>query len=208
MTTKHSRTPGRPRQFDPEQAVETAQHLFHSRGYDAVSVADLTKAFGINPPSFYAAFGSKLGLYTRVLKRYRMTDAIPLGALLRHDRPTAKCLIDVLMEAARRYVADPDATGCLVLEGAHCNDKPAREAACEFYIAAENLIRTYVAMRYPQEADRDANFIEKNEQGVTVNRWLSTGMLCASAASNETGMLTQKFARSLGMLAVDNQARV
>jgi formate dehydrogenase-N alpha subunit len=55
--------------------------------------------------------------------------------------------------------------------------------------------------------DRDANFVEKNA-GVTVNRWLSTGMLCASAASNETGMLTQKFVRSLGMLAVDNQARV
>ncbi|EHN47238.1 putative transcriptional regulator, partial [Salmonella enterica subsp. enterica serovar Montevideo str. CT_02035327] len=69
------------------------------------------------------------------------------------------CLIDVLMEAARRYVADPDATGCLVLEGAHCNDKPAREAACEFYIAAENLIRTYVAMRYPQEADRTTDFM-------------------------------------------------
>lgn len=68
MTTKHSRTPGRPRQFDPEQAIETAQHLFHSRGYDAVSVADLTKAFGINPPSFYAAFGSKLGLYTPRIK--------------------------------------------------------------------------------------------------------------------------------------------
>ena len=58
------------------------------------------------------------------------------------------------------------------------------------------------------KTDRDANFIEKNEQGVTVNRWLSTGMLCASAASNETGMLTQKFVRSLGMLAVDNRARV
>ncbi len=43
------------------------------------------------------------------------------------------------------------------------------------------------------KADRDANFIEKNEQGVTVNRWLSTGMLCASAASNETGMLTQNL---------------
>ncbi|KLN98202.1 sulfate ABC transporter substrate-binding protein [Moellerella wisconsensis] len=56
--------------------------------------------------------------------------------------------------------------------------------------------------------DRDANFIEKNSQGTPVNRWLSTGMLCASAASNETGILTQKFTRSLGMLAVDNQARV
>lgn len=58
------------------------------------------------------------------------------------------------------------------------------------------------------KADRDANFIEKNEAGVTVNRWLTTGMLCASASSNETGLLTQKWARSLGMLAVDNQARV
>lgn len=58
------------------------------------------------------------------------------------------------------------------------------------------------------KADRDANFIEKNDEGTTVNRWLTTGMLCASAASNETGMLTQKFTRSLGMLAVDNQARV
>ncbi|WP_348250209.1 hypothetical protein, partial [Salmonella enterica] len=52
------------------------------------------------------------------------------------------------------------------------------------------------------KAARDANFIEKNEQGVTVNRWLSTGMLCASAARNETGMLTHKTARSPGMLAV------
>lgn len=58
------------------------------------------------------------------------------------------------------------------------------------------------------KADRDANLIEKNSEGTTVNRWLTTGMLCASAASNETGMLTQKFTRSLGMLAVDNQARV
>ncbi len=57
------------------------------------------------------------------------------------------------------------------------------------------------------KADRDANFIEKNEQGITVNRWTSTGMLCASAASNETGMLTQNLC-ALGMLAVDNRARV
>ena len=54
----------------------------------------------------------------------------------------------------------------------------------------------------------DANFIAQNDAGTTVNRWLTTGMLCASASSNETGYLTQKFTRALGMLAVDNQARV
>ena len=58
------------------------------------------------------------------------------------------------------------------------------------------------------KADRDANFQEKNANGVTVNRWLTTGLLAASAASNENGLLTQKFSRALGMLAVDNQARV
>jgi formate dehydrogenase major subunit len=58
------------------------------------------------------------------------------------------------------------------------------------------------------KADRDANFVEKTAQGKTVNRWLSTGMLCASASSNETGYLTAKAMRSTGLLVFDNQARV
>lgn len=56
--------------------------------------------------------------------------------------------------------------------------------------------------------DRDANFVDKTPAGLTVNRWLTTGMLAASASSNEVGYLTHKTMRSLGMLAFDNQARV
>jgi formate dehydrogenase alpha subunit (EC 1.2.1.2) len=56
--------------------------------------------------------------------------------------------------------------------------------------------------------DRDANFVVKNQQGVTVNRWATTSMLCSSAASNETGIIDNKFARGLGMVAVENQARL
>lgn len=58
------------------------------------------------------------------------------------------------------------------------------------------------------KADRDANFIKTNSAGTTVNRWLITGMQCASASSNENSFVTQKFCRALGMLAVDNHARV
>jgi len=58
------------------------------------------------------------------------------------------------------------------------------------------------------KADRDANFVAKNDAGQTVNRWLSTGMLCASASSNESGYITHKAMRSMGMLVFDNQARV
>jgi formate dehydrogenase major subunit len=56
--------------------------------------------------------------------------------------------------------------------------------------------------------DRDANFVAKNAEGATVNRWLTTGMLAASASSSETAYLTWKVARSFGMLVFDNQARV
>lgn len=56
--------------------------------------------------------------------------------------------------------------------------------------------------------DRDTNFIVDNDQGQRVNRWLSTGMLAASASTNETGYITHKVIRSFGMLPFDNQARV
>jgi len=56
--------------------------------------------------------------------------------------------------------------------------------------------------------DRDANFVAKTDDGKTVNRWLTTGMLAASASSSETGYITHKVIRSLGILAFDNQARV
>lgn len=56
--------------------------------------------------------------------------------------------------------------------------------------------------------DRDANFVAKNADGITVNRWLTTGFLAASASSNEAGHLTHKVVRSLGILGLDNQARV
>ena len=58
------------------------------------------------------------------------------------------------------------------------------------------------------KADRDANFVARNDAGQTVNRWLTTGFLAASASSNEAGYITHKVVRSLGMLGFDNQARV
>ena len=58
------------------------------------------------------------------------------------------------------------------------------------------------------KADRDNNFQATNADGKPVNRWLTTGMLCASASSNEAGYITHKAMRSMGMLVFDNQARV
>ncbi len=58
------------------------------------------------------------------------------------------------------------------------------------------------------KADRDKNFIAKNDKGVTVNRWNTTGMLVSSASSNEAGYLSVKMLRALGMVTLDTQARI
>jgi len=56
--------------------------------------------------------------------------------------------------------------------------------------------------------DRDANFIEKSNAGVTVNRWTTMAFLSGSSCTNETGWLTWKVTRGLGMLQLENQARI
>ncbi len=180
---------GRPRRFDPDEAVVTAQRLFHEKGYDAVSVADVTKALGINPPSFYAAFGSKAGLYSRILDRYAETGAIPLRQILGADRPLAESLGEVLVEAARVYAADATATGCMVLEGTRCNDAEARGAATGFHIAAQEFIRKTIAERSPQEADRLTDFVcttmagmsASARHGQSLDRLLATARLAGRA---------------------------
>lgn len=61
------------------------------------------------------------------------------------------------------------------------------------------------------KADRDANLVktvEKDGKTITVNRWNTTGFLVSSASSNESGYLSVKVARGLGMVALDTQARI
>ena len=55
--------------------------------------------------------------------------------------------------------------------------------------------------------DRDKNFVTTSND-VTVNRWITTGFLGASATTNETAYLTYKVVRSMGALVFDNQARI
>lgn len=189
MTTNMVSQRGRPRKFDPDAAIVTAQRLFHEKGYDAVSLSDLTRALGINPPSFYAAFGSKAGLYARILDRYALAGAIPLTRILGTGRPLAEALAEVLVEAARHYAADATATGCMVLEGTRCNDPEARDAARGFHQAAQDLIRNAIAERYPQQADEVADFVcttmaglsASARHGQSLERLLATARLAGKA---------------------------
>lgn len=180
---------GRPRSFDTEQAVAVAADLFRARGFDAVSVADVTDVLGIKPPSFYSAFGSKQGLYARVLERYAAMGAIPLDDILRQDRPVADNLTALLDAAAHHYAADPEAAGCLVVEGTRCNDAQAREAALAYNLAVETQIRDHIAKRHAAEAAVLTDFVAttlfglsaKARNGHRLDQLRTTARLASSA---------------------------
>ena len=192
MSTNSAKPRGRPRRFDPQDAVSVAQDLFHARGYDAVNVTDVTEALGINPPSFYAVFGSKAGLYARVVDRWSETGAFPFAKFLRDDRPVAEALAELLEEAARRYSKNRSATGCLVLEGTRSNDPEARELACMANRSAEMMIRDYVAARYNDDADQITDFMSttmsglsaKARHGHSLDRLLASARLAGTAIAS------------------------
>ncbi|MDR2016935.1 MAG: molybdopterin-dependent oxidoreductase [Burkholderiales bacterium] len=56
--------------------------------------------------------------------------------------------------------------------------------------------------------DRDANFLEQNADGLTVNRLPTLSLMACTSITNEVGFLTQKLARALGLVHVDCIARV
>src|SRR5215472_7803346 len=90
-----------------------------------------------------------------------------------------------------------------------------RGTLCPKGAAAIDYVRSETRVKYAMyriasliKQDRDANFIEKNNDGVTVNRWPTMAFLAGSSLTNEGGWLTYKVARGLGMLQIENQARI
>jgi len=104
---------GRPRTFDRQAALDTAVRLFWKHGYEGTSIADLTDAMGITPPTLYAAFGSKEQLYREALASYLSPER--QGALQALDAAPAYRLIeDYLRRSAISFTDPAGPTGCMV----------------------------------------------------------------------------------------------
>ena len=156
MTASKKR--GRPRRFDVEQAVATAQSLFHDKGYDAVGIAELTEAIGINPPSFYAAFGSKAALFERVLARYD-SNGLHIEAFFNADTAPAAALRAYMEAAARLYASDQRQAGCLVFESARGTDRGASVAARARKAVSRERILDALAHTNPTSAAEVADYV-------------------------------------------------
>lgn len=108
---------GRPRGFNEEAALEAAMRVFWSKSYEGATMADLTKAMGINRSSIYAAFGHKEELFRRVINRYRNGPMSFIREAL--SRPKLHDVVSSLVYGTVEFLATPGhPRGCLSIQGA------------------------------------------------------------------------------------------
>lgn len=147
------RRPGRPTEFERDEAVEAAMHLFWKKGYPSVSASDLAEAMSIRRSSFYNTFGNREAVFREALARYTASapDA-PLDRIESHG-PAIPALVRVFRDACRARAADPAARGCLActgvaeLVGVHDDLGPLLKAAVRRRIrSVERLLRRAVAL--------------------------------------------------------------
>ncbi|MBP2199473.1 TetR/AcrR family transcriptional regulator [Pantoea cypripedii] len=110
---------GRPRQFDRDEAVIHAMHLFWENGYESTSLAQLKAAIGkgITAPSFYAAFGSKEALFQEAVSCYLRTHAQVTESLWDAELPPRQALETALFNSARMQYEPGHPRGCMVALG-------------------------------------------------------------------------------------------
>jgi AcrR family transcriptional regulator len=105
---------GRPLSFDRDTALAAAVEQFWRTGYAETSVATLTKAMGVTPPSLYAAFGDKKRLFEEAADTYFRRTCEGIDAAF--AEPTAReAIARMLRDTARAHTTTDTPPGCLML---------------------------------------------------------------------------------------------
>lgn len=116
------RRTGRPLSFDREAALEQAMLLFWRHGYESTSLADLTTAMGVTPPSIYAAFGDKKRLFLESVRRY-LTGPVTAQGMIDAADTGYDAARNLLEGSAIAFTGDTTPPGCLLAVGAiACSD--------------------------------------------------------------------------------------
>lgn len=104
----------RPKEFNPDDAVEKAMQVFWHKGYESTSMEDLLGAMDLNRGSLYDTFGDKRQLFLKVVDRYCTTVVGSKFALLDQPGPALPTLRKFIHGMLEGALADPQRRGCLI----------------------------------------------------------------------------------------------
>jgi len=177
---------GRPRCFDADKALDVAMDIFWRHGYEGATIAQLTDAMGINPPSLYAAFGSKEGLLRAALDRYTAKRAAFLTEILRAT--TAWGVAERLLMGIADVQTDPShPPGCLLVQGGLACGSGSENVPFEL---ASRRAETEDRLRERSEQAKAAGDLTATADPAALARYLSAvtvgmGVMASSGAGRE-----------------------
>jgi AcrR family transcriptional regulator len=196
---------GRPRTFDCDIALDQAMEVFWRHGYEGATIAQLTEAMGINPPSLYAAFGSKEGLLKAALDRYTERRAAWMDEVL--TAPTAREVAErMLMGVAEKQTDPANPPGCLLVQGGiACGSG---SASVPFELAARRA-QNEDQLRERFARARDEGDLNSGADPAALARYISAvtvgmGVMASSGADREA--LTQ--VATVAIKAIEEQSVV
>jgi TetR/AcrR family transcriptional regulator, copper-responsive repressor len=116
MVQKDQPRLGRPREYDPEAALQRATEAFWNGGFSGTSLDDLSAQTGMNRPSLYAAFGDKQALYLKTLEGYLAARRAMLASALAGGRPLSVALRAIYERMIDRFLdGKHGARGCYLV---------------------------------------------------------------------------------------------
>ena len=136
---------GRPRSFDPDDALGAVLRVFWERGYGAASTDALADAAGVTKPSLYAAFGDKRGQFAAAWDLYLTQSLRPPLALLGESGAAGDGVRAWLRDSVERFTDPANPPGCLVTlhsAGAGGSDETVRELATAADAEVRAALRT------------------------------------------------------------------
>jgi len=104
----------RPKEFNPDDALDKAMQVFWHKGYEATSMGDLLGAMNLNRGSLYDTFGDKRTLFLKVMDRYCTTCVGPKFSLLDQPGPALPTLRQFINDMTQGGLADPQRRGCFI----------------------------------------------------------------------------------------------
>lgn len=103
------------KQFDTDEALRRAMHVFWRWGYSEASIDRLTEGTGLGRGSLYGTFGDKGALYRKSLLRYAETYHPLYQRALSGPNPSPSAAVKAFLQVTLNRIADPTVPdGCLL----------------------------------------------------------------------------------------------
>ncbi len=169
----------RTKDFDENEVLTKAVHLFWRKGYNGTSMQDLVDGLGISRSSLYDTYGDKHTLFIKALESYRESATNKMCDIVTNAISAKEAVRQLLEMTTLDLVSDCEHKGCFMTNAAvevAPHDKEVSDMICQNDQQIESAFtkaiekgQTSGEISSTQDARALARFILNNVKGMRVS---------------------------------------